>query len=326
MKRRTFIAGLGTAAAWPAMARGQQSTIPVIGYLSSATESSMGRLNDAFHQGLSEQGFVDGQNVKITSRYAETQYDRMPALAADLVRAGIALIVVMPNVGNVRAAMAATTRIPIVFALGGDPVEAGLVASLNHPSANVTGAFYFAVPLIAKRLQLLHQIVPAATSIGYLANSRNPQLEVETREAESAARALGVRLVAVKVSTSSELETAFAFLVDQRVDALLIGADSLFWVERTQMAALAARYAIPTIYYAREFVDAGGLVSYSGDVLGAWRTAGVYAGRILRGAKPADLPVQQSTRLELAVNLRAAKGLGLKIPTSILAIADEVIE
>ncbi len=331
MRRRSFITGFGSAVVapmlWLRLAAAQQVAKPVIGFLTNGTESSMREALAVFLQGLREQGFVEGRNVEILSRHAESQEDRLPALAADLVQRRVAAIFVVPNVGFARIAKNATATIPIVFAAGGDPVESGLVASLNRPGGNVTGATFLTIRLVAKRLEILHQIVPTATSIGYLINPNNPQLEAESREVEAAARDLGVRVVAAKASTADEIGLAVASLMEQKVGAMLPAADTLFVVQAEMLVALADRYALPTIYIGAQWVRAGGLVSYSGNGgYEAHRIAGTYVGRILKGAKPSDLPVQQSTRVEMTVNLKTAKALGLTIPRPLLARADEVIE
>jgi putative tryptophan/tyrosine transport system substrate-binding protein len=325
MNRREFIAGLGSAAAWPLAARAQQAAVPVIGYLTNGTESVTVTL-DAFRQGLGEQGFVEGRNVEILSRYAESHEDRLPALAADLVQRRVAAIFVAPNVGFARIAKNATATIPIVFFAGGDPIESGLVANLNRPGGNVTGATFLTIRLVAKRLEILHQIVPTATSIGYLINPNNPQLEAESREVEAAALILGVRLVVAKASTADEMGLAVASLMELKVGGMLPAADTLFAVHAEMLVALADRYALPAIYIAPQWVRAGGLISYGGDNTEAARIAGTYVGRILKGEKPADLPVQQVTKMKLAINMKTAKALGLTVPLSVLALADEVIE
>jgi putative ABC transport system substrate-binding protein len=324
VRRRDFIAGLGSVAAWPLAVRGQQPAAPVVGYLSGGTENAA-RLGP-FRQGLGEQGYVEGRNLEILYRSAEG-YDRLPALAADLVRRRVAVIVAGGGPASL-AATAATSTIPIVFATGGDPVELGLVASLDRPGGNTTGASFLTSELTAKRLELLHEIVPAATLIGFLFNPTNSVGAAERREAEIAARILGVRLVIANASMASEIEAAFAILVEQRIGSLLVAGDPLFTnVQRDQLLALAARHAVPAIYETREIVDAGGLMSYGAkDISGTFRLAGNYAGRILKGEKPADLPVQRSGRTETALNLKTAKALGIKVPTATLLHADEVIE
>jgi len=329
MQRREFIAGIGaaatSAAGWPPAARAQQP-LPAIGYLSGGTVSSFPQFEAAFRQGLGEQGYVDGRNVEILYRWAELQYDRLPALVADLVRQRVAVIVATVITSAVLAAKAATTTIPIVFAYGGDPVESGLVAALNRPGGNATGASFLNIALTAKRLELLHEVVPAATSIGMLVNPTQRVTELEVKEAESAARILGVRLVVANAAAAEEIERAFETLVQQRIGALLLGLDALFFVQRDEFAALAIHHRLPAISAWAESVEAGGLLSYGPSISDAMRIAGNYAGRILKGEKPADLPVQQSTRIETVLNLKAAKALGIEVPTKTLLRADRVIE
>jgi putative tryptophan/tyrosine transport system substrate-binding protein len=331
MQRRSFVTGFGSAVVAPMLSLrlvAQPVTQPVVGFLTNGTESSMREGLAYFLQGLREQGFVEGRNVEILSRHAASQEDRLPALAEDLVQQRVAAIFVAPNVGFARIAKNATATIPIVFAAGGDPVASGLIANLTRPGGNVTGVTFLTIQLVAKRLEILHQIVPTATSIGYLINPNNPQLEAESREVEAAAHSLGVGLVVAKASTADEMGLAVASLMEQKVGGMLPAADTLFAVVQYEMlVALAERYALPTIYIGPRSVRAGGLVSYSGNVGGeANRLAGTYVGRILKGAKPSDLPVQQTTRVELAINLKTAKALGLTIPVPLLARADEVIE
>jgi putative ABC transport system substrate-binding protein len=326
MRRREFIAGLG-AAALPVAARAQRPTMPVIGFLGvgQGPSEATNRLG-GFYRGLGQQGYVEGRNVEILYRWAELAYDRLPALAADLARHPVAVIVATGGTPVALAAKSATATIPIVIAGGGDPVALGLVASLNRPGGNVTGVSFLTVQVIAKRLDLLHQLVPAATIIGFLVNPASPQIAAETAEAERAARLLGVQLVTANASTPEEIERAFAAFADRRIGALLCGADALFGVQYKQLAALAERYTLPASYHIGDTVRAGGLMSYGASLADAWWIAGVYAGRILKGEKPTDLPVQQSTKLEMVLNLKTAKTLGLPVPPNLLAIADEVIE
>jgi putative ABC transport system substrate-binding protein len=319
MRRREFIAGLSATAAWPVGARAQQAMMPVIGYLNSSTESNAQHFTAAFRRGLGEIGYIEGQNVSIEYHWMEGQYDRLAALAADVVRRRVAVIVATGGTAIARAAKSATTTIPIVFLSGGDPVEAGLVASLNRPGGNVTGAAILTKALTAKRLELLHELVPAATPIGFLVNPANPTvLKAEMMEAETAARALGVRLVILNASTSSEIEAAFEILVAQRIGALLTSGDPLWTVQRVQLAVVTARHAVP--------VDAGGLMSYGASNMERYRQVGVYTGRVLKGEKPADMPVIQPTKFELVLNLPTARVIGIAVPASLLAQADEVIE
>ena len=326
MRRRDFIMGLGGATALSIAASAQQAALPVIGYLNGTTESTAPHFTAAFRQGLGELGYVEHQNVSIEYHWVGVQYDRLPALAADLVRRRVALIFAAGGTAPARAAKSATATIPIVFVAGGDPVGAGLVASLNRPGGNVTGAAILTSALTAKRLELLHELVPAATSIGFLVDPTNPTGKAVMMEAETASRALGMRLVILNASNSNDIEAAFEILSAERIKALLVGGDPLWTVQRFQLAALAARHAVPAIYAVREIVDAGGLMSYGASVSNAYRLAGNYAGRILKGEKPADLPVQQSTRIEMALNLKTAKALGLAIPEALLATADVVIQ
>jgi ABC-type uncharacterized transport system substrate-binding protein len=324
MRRRDFITLLGAAAAgWPIAAGAQQPAMPVIGFLSGGKSTDA---TAAFRQGLGEQGFIEGSNAEIVYRWAETQYDQLPVLAADLVRRQVAVIFAAPPIASALAAKSASAKIPIVFATGFDPVARGLVASLNRPGGNVTGVTFLIEALVAKRLEVLHEIVPAATSIGFLVSPTSPTVEAQIREAEIAARNLGIRLVILNASTPSEIERAFAILVEQRVGALLAGADNFFAVQRDQLVALAARHAVPAIYTLPEAVKAGGLMSYGANAADANRLAGTYVGRILKGEKPAELPVQQSTKVELVINMKTAKALGLTLPITLLGRADEVIE
>ena len=321
MRRRDFIAAIGSVAVWPIAVRAQQRRrAPVIGYMGGGPTYTA-----AFGRGLAEQGYVEGQNVDILYRGASFQYDRFPSLAEDLVRRRVAAI--FANSAAALAAKRATMTIPIVFSTSSDPVELGLVASLNRPGGNITGVTWLAQELTAKRLELLHETVPAASLIGLVVNSTSGLAEAEIREAEAAARVLGVRLVMRKASTESEIEMAFAILAEQRVGALLTGSDPLFQEQSAKMVALAARYAVAVIYPGREFVEAGGLMSYGPDASDATRISGTYVGRILKGEKPSDLPVQRSTRIEMLLNLKTAKALGIDpVPTATLLRATEVIE
>jgi putative tryptophan/tyrosine transport system substrate-binding protein len=324
MKRREFIAGLGVVAARPLAARAQQATMPAVGFISGFTASAAEYLVTSFREGLGEQGYAEGRNVEVLYRWADTRSDRLPDLAADLVKRRVNLIVASDTSAAV-VAKSATGTIPIVFFTGSDPVVLGLVPSLNHPGGNVTGVTFLAQELTAKRLELLHEIVPATRSIGYLVNPTGAATAAQMKEAETAARILGLRLVILNASSPDEIDRAFASLVEQRVHAILVDSSFFFMVHATQLAALAARHAIPAIYHVREIVEAGGLISYGG-IMNSYRTIGVYTGRILKGEKTADLPVQQSTKVELVINMKAAKALGLEIPVNLLALADEVIE
>jgi putative ABC transport system substrate-binding protein len=327
MKRREFITLVGGAAAWPMMARAQRTALPVIGFLHGASAWEYAPRIATFHRGLSETGYVEGRNVLVEYRWAEGHYERLPPLAADLVRRQPAVIFAGGAVNTARAAMAATTRIPIIFSIGGDPVELGLVASLNRPGGNMTGVLTLGVELGAKRLELMRELVPRANIIAVLVNPSNPSnAGTESRELQTAARLLGLQLHVLRASTESDITASFATLVQLRADALVIGSDAYFNSRSEQFAALSLRNAVPTIYQYREFAAAGGLMSYGSSLTDLYRLIGIYTGRILNGDKPADLPVQQSSKVELIINLKTAKALGLTVPLSLLARADEVIE
>ena len=326
MKRPHFIAALGAvAAAWAITCAAQQPKTPVIGFLNGASYELSAFLVQAFHQGLGETGYVEGRNVAFEYRSAEGQYDRLPALAADLVDRRVTLIAATGTPTGLPA-KAATSTIPIVFVTGSDPVEQGLVQNLRRPEGNLTGATTLAVELGKKRLELLHELVPTARSIGMLINPKGPNLKPVLRDIQDAARSLGLEIHVVRAATVAELEPAFVELKRLRVDALVIGTDTFFNSQSLKLGALAREHAVPAIYQYREFTAAGGLLSYAGSIRDAYRVAGIYAGRILKGAKPADLPVQQSTKAELFVNLTSARALGLKVPQSVLTRADEVID
>jgi putative ABC transport system substrate-binding protein len=329
MRRREFIAGLGGAAAasavaWQRAARAQQPAMPVIGLLNSASpDLSADRLR-VFRQGLSETGYVEGRNVAIEYRFAQDDLDRLPELAADLVRRRVAVIAAPGSVAAAYAAKAATATIPIVFQTGVDPVEAGLVTSLNRPSGNVTGVTTLGVEVGAKRLELLHELVPTASIVALLVNPAPRTVEIQSIQA--AARILGLQLHILHASAERDFEAVFANLAQLRAGGLVIGGDAFLISRSEQLAALALRYAVPTIFQYREFVAAGGLMSYGGNLTDATHLVGVYTGRILKGEKPADLPVQQGTKVVLTINLKTAKALGLTFPVTLLGRADEVIE
>jgi putative tryptophan/tyrosine transport system substrate-binding protein len=327
MKRREFITLIGgTAAAWPLAARAQQQTMPVIGYLNlGSPESDAFRLT-GLRRGLSQSGYVEGRNLVIEYRWAGNQADRLPNLAADLVQLRVAVIV-SPGSLSALAAKGATTSIPIVFVVGNDPVQLGLVASLNRPGGNLTGINAFAVELGAKGLALLHELMPSTATIGFLENPNNPIFAAYyERDVLTAATVIGQKIQILNAGTDREIDAAFVSLIQARTGALLVGSDVFFNNRIDQIVALAARHAIPTMYHFREFVVAGGLISYGSSLMDAYQQVGLYTGRILKGEKPADLPVIQATKLELIINLKTAKTLGLPIPDKLLSLADEVIE
>jgi putative tryptophan/tyrosine transport system substrate-binding protein len=328
VRRREFITLLGgAAAAWPLAAQGQQAAMPVIGFLGTESPDLFAERVRAFSDGLRETGFVEGQNVAIEYRWARSQYDLLPSLAADLVRRQVDVIAAIGGARAALTAKAATTTIPIIFQIGSDPVEIGLVASLGRPGGNLTGVSNLNVELGPKRLELAHQLVPTATIVALLVNPTNPAVaEPLTRDTQSAARTLGLQLHVLHARTESDLSTAFASLAQLRAGALVIGPDAFFNGRNKQLGALALRHAMPAIYQFREFAAAGGLMSYGGSSTDAHRLVGVYTGRILRGEKPTDLPVQQSTKVEMILNLKTAKTFGLNVPLPLLARADEVIE
>jgi putative tryptophan/tyrosine transport system substrate-binding protein len=326
VRRRAFITLLGGAATWPLAARAQQPAMPVIGFLLIASASSTKDETDGFRRGLRESGYVEGQNIIIEYRWAEAQYDRLPALVTDLVHRGVLVIAAGGSAAPGLAAKAATSTIPVVFQTGSDPVKDGLVATMNRPGGNVTGVSRMAVMLEAKRLELLHELIPNATEVAFLVNPKNPRAELQLQQMQEATRKLGLGLRLARASTEQELEVAFANMVQQQVGALLVAQEPSYAGWRQQITALAARHRIPATYGQREYAAAGGLMSYDASVADSFRQMGVYVGRILKGAKPADLPVLQPTKFELVINLATAKALGLEIPPTLLARADEVIE
>jgi putative ABC transport system substrate-binding protein len=327
VRRREFITLVGgSAAAWPLAVGAQQSALPVVGYLSARSPAEAASVLAAFRQGLGESGYFEGKNVTIEYRWAEGHYDRLPVLAEELVRRGVAVIAATGGEPSPLAAKAATATLPIVFTIGGDPVAIGLVASLSRPGGNLTGTTIMAVDMVPKRLDFTCQLVPNATAIAMLINPNFPMALAEARGVQDAARTLGVQINVLNASSESEIDAAFANLIEQKVGALMVGTDPLLLGQRDQLARLAARHAIPTMYFLREFVQAGGLMSYGPDIRRGYRQAGVYTGYILKGTKPADLPVLLPTSFLLSVNLKTAKALGLTLPPTLLALADEVIE
>jgi putative tryptophan/tyrosine transport system substrate-binding protein len=326
LKRREFIAMLSSAAAWPLAARAQQPSIPIVGYVHPDSPQTVVGLLAAFREGLGETGYVEGQNVAIEYRWAENDLSRIPELVADLVRRQVAVIATPGSSAAALAAKAATTTIPIVFTLGLDPVQLGLVASLSRPGGNITGVNSMSNELVAKRLGLLHELLPTATRFAVLVNPKNPTTESLKKDIEAAAAAIGPRIEFFTASTGAEIDTAFASVLQKRADALAVHPDNLFINRRVQLVTLAARHAVPTIYPLRPDAEAGGLMSYGTKLADAHRQAGVYTGRILKGAKPADLPVVQPTKFEFVINLQTAKTIGLTVPPTLLARADEVIE
>jgi putative tryptophan/tyrosine transport system substrate-binding protein len=325
MKRRAFITLLGGAAAWPVAARAQQP-MPVIGWLGSGSPDAFAHVAAAFRKGLTEAGFVEGKNVAIEYRWAEGQYDRLPAMATDLVRRPVAVILASGGIPPTLAAKAVTSTISIVFTASANPVAAGLVASLNRPGGNVTGVNFLVAELVTKQLGLLRELVPAAAMIAILVNPNSPAADPIVRDLQMAARSLGLRLRVLTASTEGDIDEVFATFGQQPTDALLVQTEPFLTGRRGQIVALTARHAIPTISGVHEFATAGGLVSYGASATDAYRQAGVYVGRILKGEKPADLPVVQSSKFELVINLKTAKALDLTVPDKLLALADEVIE
>ena len=330
MRRRQFITMLGGAAAasslsWPLAARAQQPAMPVIGFLSSRSPADE-QFVAAFGLGLNEAGFVERRNVAIEYRWAEDQPDRLPALAAELVRRQAAVILAVGGSAPARAAKAATSTIPVVFIIGGDPVKLGLVASLNRPGGNVTGVTILSGALTAKRLELLRELVPGSGVVACLVNPDSPEIETQLTDIRATSRTMGQEILVLNASNDRDIDAAFAILVRQRVGGLLVANDGFYVGRREQLVALAARHGIPAMYFLREFAAAGGLMSYGNSLADAYRQVGTYAGRILKGAKPADLPVEQAVKIELVINLKTAKALGLDVPTALLLRANEVIE
>jgi putative ABC transport system substrate-binding protein len=328
MRRRELIAAIGWAAVgWPLAVRAQQSpTMPVIGYLNGASAAQFPQLLAGFHKGLSETGYSEGRNVAFEYRYADGQYDRLPALAADLVSRRVSVIVATAGTPTIRAAKAATSTIPIVFVIGGDPVTFGIVASLNLPGGNITGMTLSGIETVAKRLGLMLELVPAATIIAVLTNPKNPISESQLTELQAAARKLDRQLLVLNASTESDFTAVSTDIGQHKVDALFVAADPFFDDRRQQIVSLAARHKIPACYTRRDFVVDGGLLSYGPDACDAFRQAGIYTGRILKGEKPADLPVMEPIKFEMVINLKTAKALDLNVPPTLLARADEVIE
>jgi putative tryptophan/tyrosine transport system substrate-binding protein len=329
MRRREFITLLGgAAAAWPLVARAQQAATPVVGFLGSVLpDRSAALMRDAFRQGLKDTGYIEGQNVSIEFRSPENQLDELPAVATELVRRGVALIAAPGGPAPAFAAKAATTTIPIVFLVGEDPAGLGLVASLARPGGNLTGINFFVTELTAKRLELLRELMPTATRIAALVNPSNAaNTNVTVKDIQTAARAMGLQIEVLEANTSREIDAAFATFVRERPDALFVASSPFFLSRRLQLAHLATRYAIPAVYPFRDYADVGGLISYGASLIDAMRQVGVYSGRILKGTRPADLPVVQSTKFELVINAQTARMLGLEVPPTLLARADEVIE
>ncbi len=327
MQRREFIGLVGGAvAAWPLAARAQQPSIPVVGWLGATTAEPSAKAVEAFRRGLSETGFVDGHSVKIEYRWAENRYAQLPALAADLVSRKVDAIVASGGSVSALAAKTATATIPIVFAFGADPIKVGLVPSLNRPGGNVTGITLFSNELNSKKLEILHGLVPATAAIALLVNPDSPTADAVVQGTQEAAHALGRRLLVLRASNEREIDTAWAGVVEQSAGGLIVAPDGIFGARRDQLAALAARHRIPAIYEGRVYVRAGGFISYGADILEAYRWVGIYVGKILKGAKPADLPVLQPTKFDLVINLKTAKALGITIPNALLMQATELIE
>jgi len=326
MKRREFITLLGGAVAWPLAARAQQAALPVVGFLSSRSADDSARVVAAFREGLAETGYIDGRDAKIEFRWAQGEFDRLPALAAELVHRPVAVLAAVGGFQTPRAAQGATNAIPIVFGIGEDPVKEGLVPNLNRPGSNVTGATFFTALLGAKRLGLLHDLVPKAEVVGLLVNQNTSQGQGQIRDVQRAARDLGLGLIVLNGGSDGDLEAASASLAQQRVAALMVGADPFFDTRRVRLIALVAQHQLPAIYQFRDYALAGGLMSYGASITDLYRQVGVYVGRILKGERPADLPVMLPTKFEFVLNLKTARALGIEIPANLLTLADEVIE
>jgi putative tryptophan/tyrosine transport system substrate-binding protein len=325
MRRREFISLLGSAATWPFAARAQQSAMPVIGFMHDSTLKASAVILAAYRQGLSEAGYIEDHNVQIEYRWAEGHYDRLPAMAADLVRRQVTVLAATTTPAAL-AAKAATAVLPIVFETAGDPVTLGLVASLNRPGGNVTGVTQLSSELVSKRLGLLHDLIPTATVVGFLVNPADPRTETQLRDMQEAARVLGLQIHPLNASTEAEIDAAFAALVQLQAGALIVGTGDLFTRRRELLVALAARQRVPVMYQYREFVAAGGLMSYGASLTDSYHLVGVYTGRVLKGEKPADLPVMQASKFELVINMKTAQALGLEVPLGLSAGADELIE
>jgi putative ABC transport system substrate-binding protein len=326
LKRREFITLLGAAAVWPVAARAQPAATPVVGFLSSLTAKDRERILTPFHRGLSDTGFAEGRTVAIEYRFADAHYERLPALAADLVRRQVTAIAAVSGTPAALAARRATTTIPIVFAIGGDPVAPGLVARLDRPGANITGVTFFTSPLMAKRLELLRELAPRTETVAVLVNPDSPPSRLEGTNAETAARAMGVQARVLRATDADQIDAAFSIIVKDRISALLVSADPMFFSNRDRLIALSARHRVPASYADHEYPEAGGLFSYGASRSEAYRQAGVYVGRILKGEKPGDLPVVLPTKFALVINIKTAKALGLTVPLTLQVSADEVIE
>ena len=328
MKRRDFISFIASATAWPFATHAQQAATPVVGFINTlnSTDEIVSDLVAAFRQGLKEIGFVEGQNVSVEYRWAQGQYERLPELAADLVRRKVDVIAATGGEPSPQVAKAATQIIPIVFTANGDPVREGLVASVSRPGGNVTGFTIFGSAAVTKRVELINELVPQSGIIGYLMNPNRPNNEIETQAAETAARSIGKKMPIFKASNEPDLDAAFATMVQQKVGAIVVASDPFFWSQRGKVVSLAARYGLPAIYYLAEFARAGGLLAYGNSLPDIYRLVGLYVGRILKGEKPADLPVVQSTKFWFGINLKTAKALGIQVPNSMQLLADEVIE